>query len=304
VSAMLGAGAEDGFDGPAICAVPGRHCASVHPCRQGGGVSMHVSAAIAYAGRAVSRPRYYANDHSRDLLDIAPVTMRIADARGQAMMLDDAGFTLVAHRSKVSDFSDRAAIDSIHRIEIVELITGLSGADLVQVSSPAILRFSEKSPDSGVLDNSRPARFAHVDISDATAIEFASRATPAGCSLSRFVHFNVWRSISAPPQDVPLAVCDARSVAADDLITADAVFDSRGHPEWSFEGLVVAHHPAHRWYWFPDMTPEEALVFKTHDSDPSIAHCVPHVAFDNPACGPQASPRVSIEMRALALWFE
>jgi hypothetical protein len=48
----------------------------------------------------------------------------------------------------------------------------------------------------------------------------------------------------------------------------------------------------------------EALVFKTHDSDPARAHCVPHVAFDNPLCGPQTAPRASIEMRAIALWFD
>jgi hypothetical protein len=51
------------------------------------------------------------------------------------------------------------------------------------------------------------------------------------------------------------------------------------------------------------MTLSEALVFKTHDSDPARAHCVPHVAFDNPLCGPRTAPRASIEMRAIALWF-
>jgi len=59
----------------------------------------------------------------------------------------------------------------------------------------------------------------------------------------------------------------------------------------------------HRWYWFPDMHPDEALVFKTHDSDRTRAHCVPHVAFDHSACPAHAAPRASIEMRALALWF-
>jgi hypothetical protein len=48
----------------------------------------------------------------------------------------------------------------------------------------------------------------------------------------------------------------------------------------------------------------EALVFKTHDSDRSRAHCVPHVAFDHSACPAHAAPRASIEMRALALWFD
>ena len=81
------------------------------------------------------------------------------------------------------------------------------------------------------------------------------------------------------------------------------MFDAPGKPEWSFEGLVLAHAAAHRWHWFPDMHRDEALVFKTHDSEPGRAHCVPHVAFDNPACAPEWAPRVSIEMRALALWF-
>jgi hypothetical protein len=264
---------------------------------------MNIAAAIAYAGRTVPRPRYYANDHSRDVLDVAPVTMPVTDARALASTLGDAGFTLVPHRSMVADFADAHAVDSIHRAEIVELIAGLSGADLVLVRSPGILRFSERSPRSGMLDNSRPARFAHVDISAATAAAFAQAATPGERPLARFAHYNVWRAISDPPQDVPLAVCDARTVAATDLIEADAVFDAPGRPEWSFEGLVVAHNPGHRWHWFPNMSRDEALVFTTHDSASGQTHVVPHVAFDEPSCGPHVAPRVSIEMRAVALWF-
>jgi len=264
---------------------------------------MHTRAMIAYAGRGVARPRYYANDHHRDVLDIAPVEMDIADARGSAMTLDGAGFTLVPHHSAVADFADRAAVDATYRAEIIVLVAALSGADLVLVNSPGIRRFSERAALSGVLDNSRPARFAHVDVSDGTAAAFAHRAAPAGRELARFAHYNVWRALSAPPQDVPLAVCDARTVSAADLIAADAVFDAPGEPEWSFEGLVLAHAPGHRWHWFPDMHREEALVFKTHDSEAGRAHCVPHVAFDNPACAPDCAPRVSIEMRALAFWY-
>lgn len=264
---------------------------------------MDVSAAIAYAGRSVPRPRYHANDTTRDVLDIAPREMRITDARSLRTTLDGEGFALLQHRSNVQDLTDAAAVNGPHRAEIVALIRRLSDADQVLVNSPGILRFSEKSPQSGRLNNSRPARFAHVDISDATALGFARRAAPAGRALRRFVHYNVWRVISPPPQDVPLAVCDARSVQAADLIFADAIFDSPGEPEWSFEGLVVAHSSAHRWCWFPGMTRDEALVFKTHDSDAARAHCVPHVAFDNPLCPADAAPRISLEMRALALWY-
>jgi len=265
---------------------------------------MNVWAEIAYCGRAIPRPRFYANDHARDVLDLAPVRMEIADARGLRTTLDDAGFMLVSHRSRVRDFTDRSAVNGVHRQEIIELVASLTGASAVLISSPGVLRFSERSERSGALDNSRPARFAHVDLSDATAAAFAERELAPGRRARRFAHLNVWRAISAPPQDVPLAVCDARTVSSAELIAADAIFDSPGRPEWSFEGIVLAHDPRHRWHWYPDMTASEALVFKTHDSDPARAHCVPHVAFDNPLCGRKAEPRASLEMRALALWFD
>jgi hypothetical protein len=258
---------------------------------------------IAYSGRDVARPRYYANQHDRGLLHMAPTEMDIYSARGLETSLDREGFVLLNHHSVVQDFTDATHVNTGHRDEIIKLIGQVSGADQVVVSSPGILRFSEKSELSGQLNNSRPARFAHVDISSRTAQEFAQRAAPPNSKLRRFAHYNVWRVISQPPQDVPLALCDARSVSQDDLIAADAIFDAPGQPEWSFEGLVVAHNPNHRWLWYPDMNPTEVIVFKTNDSDPNCARCVPHVAFDDQRCGPNVAPRSSLEMRALALWF-
>ena len=101
---------------------------------------------IAYAGRSLPRPRYYANDHSRDVLDIALIEMDVTDARARAPTLDGAGFTLISHRSAVADFGDRPALEAIYRPEIVALVQQLSGADLVLVGSPGFLRFCERSP--------------------------------------------------------------------------------------------------------------------------------------------------------------
>ncbi len=262
-----------------------------------------ISAGINYSARTIPRPRYYANDHIRDELAIDPQSMSIFDGRAAGASLEREGFTLIRHESAVADFTDADAVRAVHRDEIATLIKSLSGADSVSVTAPGILRFSEKSGKAGSLNNSMPARFAHVDISDATAESFVRQSGPEGQSLARHAHYNIWRAISAPPQDVPLTVCDARSVSPQDLIAADAVFDVAGQPDWSFEGWVVAHNPAHRWHWFPDMTRDEALVFKTNDSDPLAPHCVPHVAFDHPTCPQDAPARVSIEMRATAFWF-
>lgn len=266
-----------------------------------------VEGRINYIGSMAERPRYYANDHSRDVLSLVERAVRIEDARARPVppSLRQEGFELVRHVSAIRDLRDTTAVAQAHRAEIEQLVSGLSGADRVVVGSPGVLRFSERAVESGRLNNSRPARFIHIDVSDATARLFADRALPkdAGRPVRRFAHYNVWRVLSPPPQDVPLAVCDARSVSPSDLMEADAVFDVPGQPEWSFEGLVVRYSPAHRWSYFPSMTQDEALVFKTNDSDATQPKHVPHTAFNDPTCPPEVSPRASIEMRAIAYWF-
>ena len=261
-----------------------------------------MQALIAYSGRRFARPRYYANAHERDAVDIAPVLMPVLDGRIAGTTIDREGFAQVEHHSAVRDFRDRDEVARVHRREIEDLVQAQTGADHVHVSAPGLLRFSERSGLAGSLNNSMPARFAHIDISDVTAAQFAQRGAN-GRPFVRCAHFNVWRALSPAPQDVPLALCDARTLAAADLIAADAVFDEPGKPEWSFEGLVVAHNAAHRWHAFLDLSSDEVILFKTHDSDLARAHHVPHVAFDLLGCAADAPPRVSIEMRATAWWW-
>lgn len=261
-----------------------------------------VSAVMNYVARNGVRPRYHANDTSRDVITIDARRVTIVDGRETGASLDLDGFELVKHASAVKDFTDVTGNAERHRDEIVELVKAVTGADHVAVPSRGILRFGEKSTLSGALNNSRPARFAHVDVSDSTAATLAARAA-AGRDYARAAHFNVWRAISPPPQDVPLAFCDSRSVAPEDLLSSDAVFDEPGGAEWSFEGITVAHNPAHRWVYFSDMAIDDAVIFTTHDSAPERPHCVPHCAFDDLTVPEGTPPRASIEMRATAYWF-
>ncbi len=257
---------------------------------------------IAYAARTLERPRFFANDHSRDTVPIDPVAMPLIDGRRASCTLDREGFALIRHASTVTDFADSAQSER-HAQEIKTLVKNATGADHVSVTAPGVLRFSEASGRAGSLNNSHPARFAHVDTSSETARIFAANSAPDGPGFKRALAVNVWRCFSGAPQDVPLALCDARSVSSDDLITADAIFDRPGAPEWSFEAWVVAHNPTHRWHWFPDMVRDEVLIFVTADSDRARSRCVPHVAFDWHDCPKDASPRASVEMRAIAYWY-
>lgn len=267
-------------------------------------MSASVTAPIAYVRNTGERPRYYANAHEKDTIVVEPVPMEIPDMRGAPTSLDVEGCVLVAHRSEVADFADPEQIALIHVPEIEALLKRVTGCDHVAVTPRGILRFSERTGKTGSSDNSHPARFAHVDVSAATGAQFRAQSAPPGRAIARSAQYNVWRPISGAPQDVPLALCDARTVAGPELIAADAIFDPPGGaPEFSFEGYVVAHRPEHRWLWFSGMEPDEAIVFKTSESDPERAQCIPHVAFDNPDAPAGAPPRVSIEMRASCYWF-
>jgi hypothetical protein len=267
----------------------------------------YVTGELGFSEPTDFRPRFFANDHSRDELNIAQVAVPIEDMRLRETPpdLDVEGFCLLPHRSAVEDFRDPAEVTSIYAREIHDLLLSVTGADHVTISGAGILRFAERSEECGTLDNSSPARFTHIDVSDDTAAGFYEQSRPDnGRKVRRSAQYNVWRVLSQPPQDVPLAICDARTLSCEDLITADALFDRDGEIVWSFEALLIRHNPRQSWAYFSEMRPDEALIFKTHDSDPTRAHHVAHGAFDDPTCAPEAPPRISIEMRGTAYWFE
>ena len=113
--------------------------------------------------------------------------------------------------------------------------------------------------------------------------------------------YNAWRAVSPPPQDIPLAVCDARSVRPEDEVTIRAVSLERSG-EITHDTTGYRHNASHRWYYYPDMTRDEVLVFKSHDTDPGRCGGVPHTAFADPSCPARVATRASVEVRALALF--
>lgn len=267
-------------------------------------MSRDVRAEIGYSERTERRPFFYANAHEKDFVPLKPAEVTIADARGHDCTLDRDGFTLVEHTSAVPDLTDLEAVAAVHRGEIAELLKAVTGCDEVVMTPFGILRFSEKLGENAVHDNSHPARFVHVDMAKKAAAAMRDKAAPAGKPIVRSAQYNVWRSLAGGTQDVPLGLCAYPSVGPEDLLDCDAIFDPLdGSPEWGFPNYLLAYNPDHRWYYYSDMTPEEAIVFKTSESDPARAQLMPHGAFDNPLAGPDAPARVSLEMRGTCYWF-
>ena len=77
----------------------------------------------------------------------------------------------------------------------------------------------------------------------------------------RFAIIQVWRPIRHPVESFPLAICDARSVSFDDLVISE-----RRYPNRVGQTYAIAYNPKHKWFWFPRMRREEAMVFKVFDS--------------------------------------
>jgi len=240
----------------------------------------------------------------------------IHDVRGEDTSLDREGFVLVDHVSAVADFEqimEDPAVDQQYCDEVADLLVAVTGADGV-IMLGAKKRYGEAEVeklarlDAVRAGHTTPARYPHGDVTDESGpIQAAGLVDRVpGLRLddfSRWALYNVWRSTRRPPVDLPLAVCDARSVEPGDGVTVVAVTQSPGVlDDVVFDTTGYLYNPKHRWCYFRDMTPAEALVFKTHDTDPSRAHRVPHTAFVDPTCPRGVPTRASVEARALALF--
>jgi hypothetical protein len=81
-------------------------------------------------------------------------------------------------------------------------------------------------------------------------------------------------------------------------VIADLVYPDRVGEIYQFR-----HRPEHRWYYFPRLAPDEALLIKCYDSaTDGPARFTAHAAFDDPTTPAGAPARESIEVRTLVLY--
>ena len=79
---------------------------------------------------------------------------------------------------------------------------------------------------------------------------------------------------------------------ADELIFPDRVG----------ENYSLKHSEGHRWYFYPEQTRDECLIFKVFDKKEDGPRFVFHTAFDDPSSPASAPPRRSIEVRSVAFF--
>jgi hypothetical protein len=213
------------------------------------------------------------------------------------LSLEAEGFELHQQDTAVSNFYDDDEVRSVYYPEVEQLLKTVTGASRVVVFDHTVRLEDDADREARAVRG--PVHAVHNDYTERSGprrVRDLLGAEDAATFLEhRFAIVNVWRSIGAPIETTPLAIADAQSIARESLLATDLV-----RPDRIGEIYQVAYRPDQRWFYFPNMRRDEALLLKCFDSaTDGRARFTAHTAFDNPAATDDAPPRESIEVRTL-----
>ena len=271
-----------------------------------------VLATVEYVSAASrSSLRYVGDGQEVNTAVFEPHQVLVRNARRESgpLTLETGGFELARHHSAV-DFYGDARAEAAYAAEIEPLLLTLTGADRAVLFGG---RRRHRTNSSG--DVLPAASDVHVDYaaqdSQGLAQALLGEEGRGGIPYRRYMAVNLWRALTPPPQDRPLAICDARSVATQSgvpnaLVQVTAMPPREEMlsepPQGARNGFLFHFDPAHRWYYYPDMTSAEVLLFKLYDSLETGPWRCPHVSFADPTVK-DAPPRESYEIRSF-VYFE
>jgi len=252
------------------------------------------------SGRGTERPASVR--HIMQIHDMRPVADRLR--------LDEQGFELHSQRTAFTDFYDEAAVRERYYPEVERVMRSLTGAIAVIVFDHNVrsavraargehgVRVPVDSAHNDYTAQSGPKRKGEI-LAEAGRTDLADR---------HVAFVNLWRPIVGPVHDNPLAVCEAHSVAPEDLVPTDIHHFGEGNldvPRHSGQIQSLRHNPAHRWFYASAMRPDEVLLLKCYDSrTDGRARFMPHTGFNNPDRPAEFVPRESIEARTLVVFDE
>jgi len=254
------------------------------------------------------KPAFYIHmplpDDARRGPQLGPRKVAVQDARqlDERPSLESEGVELVDARSAFRaehDFYDPDAIRGHYYPEIEALVRHETGAVRV-VAFDHNLR-SHPLAEADRHQAQMPVHFAHNDYTEDSGPQRVKDILPQDAERlleRRFAVINVWRPTRSPVEESPLAVLDAQSMGPDDLVAMDLIYPGR-----TGEIQALLFDEKHRWLYYSQMTPDEAMLLKCYDSArDGRARFTAHSAFALPETPADATPRESIEVRTLAFF--
>lgn len=232
-------------------------------------------------------------------LDWRDVTIHDGRPQADTFTLDRNGFMFTGHRTAMKDFLDPEELKSVYYAEVAALIKQHSGGRRIVVFDHTLRSGDETEREARLLRE--PVLWAHNDYTEWSGPQRVRDLLPDEAEnllKNRFAIIQVWRAVNQPIQSNPLAIADAASVPFDDLMIAE-----RRYPTRVGQTYRLRYGTGHRWFYFPLMRRDEALVFKVFDSAADgRARFTAHTSFEDPTTPPGAPPRQSIEARALVFF--
>ena len=230
---------------------------------------------------------------------IDPHRVAIRNGREGKFTLDRNGFRFVQHDTQVKDFFDPEDVRRFYYPEIETLIKQETGAKRVVVFDHTLRTADDAFREEHKIRE--PVQRVHNDYTEWSGPQRVRDVLPDEAEAllgRRFAIVQAWRAIRHPIESFPLAIADAVSLAPDDLVISE-----RRYPNRIGQTYAIKHNPEHRWFWFPRMRRDEAIVFKVYDSlKDGRARWTAHTAFNDPTAPPNARPRESIEIRTFAFF--
>jgi len=266
----------------------------------------YVEAPVNYLESSIERPVAYQYEPPAGVpvnsSRAAKHWMKIRNGRrANELTLDRQGFAFVRHHTQVANFYDTEEVVRVYYPEVERLLKEVTGAVRAHVFDHNVrCRPMAKRGENGARE---PVKFAHNDYTLKSGPQRVRDLLPGEADellKHRFAEINVWRPIRGPVEESPLAVCDATSMTLQDFVATDLKYRDRTGEVYS-----VIFSPDHRWFYFPRMERDEALLLKCYDSaEDGRARFTAHTGIDDPTSAPDAAARESIEARALIFFAD
>jgi len=231
--------------------------------------------------------------------------MEVTDGwhRAESFSTDKEGFSLEKFSTGFKDWEDEDKVREQFYPEIVEFLKTTQGAKRVLVFDHTIRtkkNEAKKLTQDTNTSQRAPVMLVHCDY---TAESGPLRVRQllkdeAEDLLSRRVAFlNVWKPLNKV-EERPLAMCDVTSSPKEDFFKLYLRYRDRVG-----ENYLMRYSPNHKWWYFPQMTPDKVIILKTYESETDgRARFVGHSAFEDPTSAPDAPPRESVEIRTIAFF--
>ncbi len=232
-----------------------------------------------------------------------PRIMPIADgwAMADRFDVDREGFILKPFEQSFSGFGDDSAVKSVFYDQVTDFVKRHTGAKRVVIFDHTVRKRLPADLNQQTTVNRPAVLLVHSDYTVASGPQRVREIVPDDAEAlleNRVAFYNVWKPLYDVVEELPLAMIDASSQAEADLLRMDLKYRER-----TGEIYVLRHSDAHRWWYFPRMTPDQALLIKTYDSETDgRARFAGHSAFEDPTSPPDAKRRESIEVRTMAFF--